>query len=150
MIRKIALGLLVVLGAIQFIRPARNVAAPGPNPNDLTALHPAPPAVKTILEKACYDCHSDTTRYPWYARVQPVAWWLDHHIADGKRHLNFSQFGKYPENRARKKLESILDEIQDRRMPLASYALIHRDAKLSPAEIKTLTDWVESISTAAE
>ena len=93
--RIIAYSIVIVLVGIQFIRPARNIAAPGPNPNDLTVLHPTPSAVKVILEKACYDCHSDTTRYPWYANVQPVAWWLDHHIKDGKRHLNFSQFGKF-------------------------------------------------------
>ena len=148
--RKIALVLLVVLIAIQFIRPARNLAAPGPNPNDLATLNPPPPAVKAILERACYDCHSDNTRYPWYANIQPVAWWLDHHITDGKRHLNFSQFGKYNAKRFGQKLEQIVDETRDGGMPLWSYTLIHRDAKLTDVEIKALADWVATIPHQAE
>ena len=143
--RIVACGFVVVLVGIQFIRPARNLAAPGPNPNDLTALHPVPPAVKAILERSCYDCHSDNTRYPWYANIQPVAWWLDHHITDGKRHLNFSQFAKYNAKRAGKKLEQILDETRDGGMPLPSYTLIHRDAKLTAAEVKALEAWVKFV-----
>ncbi|MBS0632132.1 MAG: heme-binding domain-containing protein [Verrucomicrobia bacterium] len=143
---KLSAGVLAVAFiAIQFIHPAPNVAPPGPQPNDLATLHAAPPAVRTILAKACYDCHSDTTRYPWYASVQPVAWWLDHHISEGKSALNFSQFGAYSEKRAARKLEEILDELHERGMPLRSYTLIHRDAQLSDAEVKTLTDWIESI-----
>ncbi len=140
-----ACGLAVLFIAIQFIRPARNIAPPGPTPHDLTVLHPAPPAVQVILAKACYDCHSDTTRYPWYANVQPVAWWLDDHIKEGKAALNFSQFGSYSEKKAARKLDQILDELREHDMPLRSYTLIHRDARLTDAEVKTLTDWIESI-----
>jgi len=143
--RLLAYSVVVILVGIQFIRPTRNLAAPGPNPNDITALHPTPPAVQVLLARACYDCHSDNTRYPWYTAIQPVAWWLNHHITDGKRHLNFSQFAKYPAKRAGKKLEQILDETRDGGMPLWSYTLIHRDAKLTDAEVKALASWVESI-----
>ena len=138
-------SIVVILVGIQFIRPAQNIAAPGPTPNDLSVLHPPPAAVTALLARACNDCHTDTTRYPWYADIQPVAWWLNHHIVDGKRHLNFSQFGKYPAKRAKKKLEAIIDETREGGMPLTSYTLIHRDAKLTDADVKALADWVRSI-----
>src|SRR6267142_1784670 len=99
MIKKILPGLALLLVAIQFYRPARNLSA-APGPNDINVKHPLPPAVKTLLANACYDCHSNNTRYPWYADVQPIAWWLGRHIDEGKRHLNFSEFGRYPPKRA--------------------------------------------------
>jgi len=145
--KKILLGVLVVLVAIQFIRPAKNLGAAEPGPNDITVLHPTPPAVKAILARACYDCHSDRTRYPWYAEVQPVGWWLARHVKQGKRHLNFSQFGAYPGMRAARKLTQLMEETKDEGMPLPSYTWIHRDAELTNGEVATLADWAESVRT---
>ena len=90
---------------------------------------------------ACYDCHSNTTRYPWYANIQPVGWWLASHVNDGKQHLNFSEFAAYSPKRAAKKFDQIIDEVTDREMPLASYKLGHPDARLTNAQSKLLTDW---------
>lgn len=143
--KKIGLALLLLLIGIQFIRPAKNLSAANPGPNDITVVHPTSPEVKAILAKACYDCHSDNTRYPWYSNVQPVAWWLGDHVKDGKRHLNFSQFGTYAAKRAGKKMQLVVDQIKDSEMPLPSYTLLHRDAKLSPAEITALTAWADSV-----
>jgi hypothetical protein len=142
--KKILLGLAAVAVGIQFVRPARNDAPPGPD--DLAALYPPPPAVKQLLESACYDCHSNRTRYPWYAQVQPVGWWLARHVDDAKRELNLSEFAAYSESRRAKKLLAISDEVTDRSMPLKSYTWIHRDAKLTDAQIKTLADWAESLA----
>lgn len=141
---KILLGLGVALVAIQFIRPGRNDSSAGPD--DLAAKYPPPPAVKLLLETACYDCHSNRTRYPWYAQVQPVGWWLAEHIADAKRQLNFSEFTAYDEHRQAKKLLSISDEVTDRSMPLKSYTWVHGDAKLTDAQIKLLADWAEALA----
>ena len=144
---KILLGLAAIFLVLQAFRPAKNLspAAPFSGKNDITALHPTPVAVKTILERSCYDCHSDNTRYPWYAEIQPVGWWLQWHINDGRRHLNFAQFAKYPTKRAGKKMDEVIDETRDRGMPLPSYTLIHRGAKLTDAEIAALADWAESV-----
>lgn len=142
---KILLGLVVILLAIQFIRPAKNLGPAEPGPHDLTNLYATPPEVKAILAKACYDCHSDHTRYPWYAEVQPVGWWLANHIKDGKRHLNFSQFSSYSANRADHKLGGAIREVRDDDMPLSSYTWIHRDADLTEAEATILTDWFASV-----
>jgi len=144
LLKKIILGLVVFFVAIQFIRPAKNIAA-RPSENDITDHYPTPPAVKQLLAVACYDCHSDTTRYPWYADVQPVGWWLSSHVNDGKKHLNFSEFATYSPKRAASKLDFMIDEVTDHDMPLLSYRLGHPDARLTPAQIKLLTDWADSV-----
>jgi hypothetical protein len=140
MLRKIALGLVIVLVAAQFYRPARNLSA-GPGPNDITAKHPVPANVQAILDRACMDCHSNNTRYPWYAEVQPVRWWLDRHIVDGKRHLNFSEYGAYNLKRATRKAEEIGSEVKEHKMPLPSYTWVHPEARLTSDEMRLLADW---------
>jgi hypothetical protein len=142
---KILLGLAVAFLAIQTIRPARNVSATAPftGKDELPVLYPPSPEVRQMLATSCYDCHSNQTHYPWYAEIQPVGWWLANHIKDGRRHLNFSEFGTYPRKRQLKKLEEIGDEVRDHAMPLSSYTLVHRDAKLTAAQITALARWAE-------
>lgn len=142
--KKVALGFGLGLVAIQFIRPAKNNSAAGPD--DLAATYPPPPAVQHLLEASCYDCHSNRTRYPWYTQVQPVGWWLAEHINEAKHQLNFSEFAAYDEHRQAKKLLAISDEVTDRSMPLKSYTWIHRDAKLTDDQIKLLADWAETLA----
>jgi len=143
--QKILLVLVLLFGAIQFVRPHPNTAA-GLGPNDIAAKYQIPPDVQTVLQKACYDCHSNNTRYPWYAQVQPVGWWLANHISEGKRHLNFSEFLAYDAKRAPKKLKKAADELTEHDMPLTSYTLIHRDARLTPAETKLVADWADALA----
>ena len=144
MLKKIFLGLLVVMIGIQFIRPEKNVS-PVPGKNDLLVLHPAPAEVKQILTVGCYDCHSDNTRYPWYSEVQPFAWWIANHVRDGKRELNLSSFGNLSPKRKANRLEEMVDLIASRKMPLPSYTLVHRDAKFTDAQTKQLNDWLEAL-----
>lgn len=142
MLKKILFAFGLVLIAIQFIRPAKNLSAT-PSLHDLTVVQPTPPEVKQLLSVACYDCHSNNTRYPWYAEIQPLGWWLASHVRDGKAELNFSEFGTYPAKKAARKLELAIDEIDGRKMPLPSYRLSHGDARLSDAQIKLLSDWFD-------
>jgi hypothetical protein len=143
---KILLALAVLLGAIQAIRPAKNLSAAEPftGKNEITVLHPASPEVRQILAASCYDCHSNTTHYPWYAEVQPVGWWLAKHVKDGRRHLNFSEFGTYTTKRQMKKLEEVCDEVKDHGMPLKSYTLVHDDARLTAPQAAALIQWAEA------
>ena len=143
MIKKILLGLAVAVIAIQFVRPAKNLS-PAVGPNDITAMVAVPAEVQRVLARACYDCHSDNTRYPWYAQVQPVGWWLASHIHDGKRHLNFSEFGAYDAKIAARKLRGVARTVNSGFMPLHSYTWIHRDAILTSAEKKLVADWAEA------
>lgn len=138
--KKILVGLLLVLVAIQLIKPKQNRSAEA-QINDIAVTMNVPDEVNIILRKACYDCHSNTTNYPWYANLQPVAWWLDHHIEEGKNELNFSEFGGYKAKRKIKKFNEIATEVTEGEMPLDSYTWIHKDAKLSKEEANTLINW---------
>lgn len=134
--------LLVALIAIQFVHPALNRSTTA-SPHDIATKYPVPTEVAGLLRRACYDCHSNNTHYPWYAAVQPVGWWLTSHVNDGKRHLDFSEFATYPTKRARSKFGEVADEVDQRSMPLKSYTWMHPEARLTPAEIKLLVDWAE-------
>jgi hypothetical protein len=143
MIKKLLLGLALLFLALQFVRPAKNLS-PVPGPQDITIKVAVPAEVQRVFTKACYDCHSDHTRYPWYAEVQPVSGWLASHIQDGKERLNFSEFGAYNAKTADRRLKQIAREVDDGSMPLPSYTWIHRDAILTTAEIKLIDNWVDA------
>ena len=145
LVKKLFLGSTAVFVVLQFIRPEKNVSAEPPDKDDFIVRLEPPPEVKKMLQVACYDCHSDNTRYPWYAEIQPGGWWLKQHIDDGKRELTFSSFGAYSAKKQAKKLSAIVDEIGGRTMPLKSYTWIHRDAIFTDAQLKTLTTWLEGV-----
>ncbi|GAB2550448.1 heme-binding domain-containing protein [Spirosoma aerophilum] len=138
------LALLAVFVLIQFIRPEKNEST-GVSANDITAKYAVPAAVQATLKRSCYDCHSNNTTYPWYDRIQPVAWWLNHHIDEGKRELNFSEFASYSPKKADHKLEEIGEAVTDGWMPLGSYLWIHTDAKLKPEEARQIADWASQL-----
>jgi hypothetical protein len=138
------LTLLILFVLVQFYpRPPKNVDLSA-SPNDISVTNKTTLGVQNILKKSCYDCHSNNTTYPWYASIQPVAWWLGNHITEGKKHLNFSEFGTYSLSQKYKKLEETIHEVENGDMPLTSYTLIHTDAKLGAAEKKTLLDWANA------
>ena len=142
--KKILLLVIAILVLIQFIRPTKNISADAFQA-DISKVYNVPGDVSDILKKACNDCHSNNTRYPWYAEIQPVAWWLNDHIEEGKEELNFSEFTTYRPARQYRKLEEIKKQIDEGEMPLSSYTLIHTDAKLTDAEKQTLINWSEGI-----
>lgn len=142
--KKILLGLVLVFAALQFVRPPKNLSAAPAGPDDFLQRHKASAEVRQLFAVACYDCHSDHTRYPWYAEIQPLGWWLADHVKDGKAELNLSVFGKYSTRRQGQAIDAMVDVLSDRSMPLKSYTLTHRDAKLTDAQTKTLIDWLET------
>jgi len=142
--KRILIALLIIFIAIQFIRPAKN-RSEGISANDISTKYPVPDSVQAILKVACYDCHSNNTRYPWYAEIQPVAWWLDNHIKDGKRGLNFSEFTSYRIKKQFHRLDDINKQVKKNEMPLSSYTLIHTDAKLTEGQKLAIAAWATSI-----
>jgi hypothetical protein len=140
-------AILIFLGfiIIQFFRP--DFTNPPVNQAEtLQAAVGVPENVQAILTRSCADCHSHETRYPWYSKIQPSAWFLEDHIREGRREMNFSIWKTYEPNRQRRKLSEMCEEVKAGLMPLPSYLWIHRAAKLSDAEIKTLCDWAETES----
>lgn len=132
----VVVGLIV----IQFFRIDKTNAAIVQS-DTLEAAVTVPDDVQVILTRSCYDCHSNKTVYPWYTSFQPIGWFLQNHINDGKRELNFSQFNTYSGKKKIKRLEDVCEQVEKKEMPLPSYLWIHRDAALSDSEIKALCDW---------
>ncbi|HUR09997.1 MAG TPA: heme-binding domain-containing protein [Flavitalea sp.] len=149
--RKWWIYLLVLLVVIQFIRPERNVATAALNADkNITAVYEVPQPVRDILKTSCNDCHSNTTIYPWYTNVQPVGWWLQWHVNEGKQHLNFDEFGSSSLRRQYHQLEETADQVNHDEMPLSSYLIIHKDAALSAAQKDQLIQWTQSIRKSME
>jgi len=144
MFSKILLVLLVILIIIQFVHPSRNISK-AEQSNNIAASYQVPDSVKRILEKACMDCHSNNTRYLWYFKIQPVDWWLTHHIDEGKGELNLDEFTNKPIRYQYNKLEEAEKQVKEGEMPIDSYTWIHKDAILSDQEKSTFINWAESI-----
>lgn len=144
MFRKIMYVLLAAFIVIQFIHPAKNTSK-GLQPNTIGNNYAIPADVKTILGKACNDCHSNNTRYPWYAKIQPVDWWLNKHVVDGKKDLNFDEFTNRAPRYQYHKMEEVIEMVKEREMPLKSYTWTHKDARLNSNEREMLTGWAQSV-----
>ncbi len=143
MIKKILLSLAILVVIIQFIRPAKNLS--GDTSMDISTLYHVPDDVKAILQRSCADCHSNKTEYPWYAEVQPVEWWLNDHIVDGRRHLNLNNFTTLRPAVQKKKMEECIEQIKKDEMPLNSYLWIHKDAQLNETDKRTLYAWCNQV-----
>ena len=135
--------LLLVFGLLQFIpRPEKNISSAVKN--GIEHLYPMPGSISLILKNTCYDCHSNNTDYPWYSKIQPVAWFLNRHIVAGKAALNFDDFGTYSKRRQQSKLKAITSQVNDGDMPLTSYKLMHGRARLSELEKEQIINWTKS------
>ena len=138
---KIAVLLIIVVFVVlQFFRPSftnPQIIAGQPIEDSLAV----PAEVQMVLSRSCNDCHSNKTLYPWYSQVSPFSWFLAGHIEDGRRELNFSEWGTYSENKKARKLEEICEMVEAGGMPLPSYLWIHRDAALSEEQKRLFCDW---------
>lgn len=142
--KKLLLVLLIIFLLLQLIPREKNISATA-SATDIHTAYSVPADVDAILKKACNDCHTDNTRYPWYNNVQPVAWWLAGHVKDGKRHLNFSTFTSMKVAVQDHKLEEIIEQVETKEMPLKSYTWAHADARLTDAERATLVNWAKKL-----
>lgn len=142
--KKILLGLAAILILIQFFHPEKNES--NDKTHDISTKYAVPVQVNHLLEVACNDCHSNKTTYPWYSQIQPVAWWMNHHVEDGKRHLNFSTFASLPIAVQNHKFEETIEMVKEKEMPLASYTFLglHKEANLSDEERTMIIDWAKA------
>ena len=143
-LKTIAWILLITLVIIQFIHPKRN-KADGEQPNQIAKVYAVPEDVHSILAKACLDCHSNNTRYPWYCNFQPVDWWMDDHIRKGKKELNLDEFTNRSLRFQYNKIGEVVKQVKEGEMPLNSYTWMHKDAKLTMDEKTKLMNWAGAI-----
>ena len=134
-------ALVAVFALLQLTNPARTnpPVAPG---GDISATNPPPPQIAALLHAACYDCHSDETRWPWYSHVAPVSWLLASDVNEGRRHMNLSDWPQDSE-RAARKLERMSEELDYKEMPPAKYTLLHPEARLTADQREQLIHWAD-------
>ena len=137
----IFVALVVAFGLLQLTNPPRTNP---PVVSDLMAKNAPPPQVAAMLHAACYDCHSSETKWPWYSRVAPMSWLIANDVNDGRKNLNLSDWPNDNPTRAAKRLEDMSEEIGYGEMPPKKYTAIHTDARLTPSQLKELTDWLDS------
>lgn len=139
--RTVAYVALSAIGAAILL--AQLIAVPRTNPPSDSGLE-APANVAEILHRACYDCHSNATRWPWYSAIAPVSWIVAHHVAAGRRQLNFSEWRSYLPRTRRHKLQWMERALREERMPPWSYRIAHPEARLNDADRTALLNWIES------
>ena len=140
--KKIILAIGIIFIAIQLIRPSHNENGQAIS-DDISKAVMVPYSIQSILKNSCYDCHSNNTRYPWYSNIQPVYWFMSNDINKGKKELNFDEFGSYSARRQLSKLNEIENAITEEIMPLPSYLLMHKTARLSAIEKTMLVKWAQ-------
>ncbi|MGJ8732176.1 MAG: heme-binding domain-containing protein [Cellulophaga sp.] len=143
LLKKILLALLVILIAMQFYRPEKNSSEADLKTAFLTETNPSK-EVQKILATSCYDCHSNTTAYPWYNNIAPVSYWLSDHVKDGKKHLNFSEWENYSIKKKDHKLDEVLETVESGEMPLKEYTWTHTEANLTEEQKQALINWVKN------
>jgi len=138
-----AVCLALLCAAAQFVRPAR--VNPPVAPGRALEHHVAvPPEVAEVLGRSCADCHSHQTAWPWYSQVAPASWFVIDHVNHGRRHLNFSDWARYEPGEAADLLRQICRMTRAGSMPLDSYTLLHRRARLTPGDVQTLCLWADA------
>lgn len=134
---KIALIVVLIFAVMQLFNP--EVIYKEVNPEtDFISMVEASDEVKIMIKSTCYDCHSNQPKYPWYAKVAPVSWWINDHMEHGMEHLNFSEWANYSAEKKAHKMEECYEEIDEDEMPLYSYTIMHGNAQYSDEEKQKL------------
>lgn len=135
----LAMALVAIFVLAQAIRPARTNPAIDPA---MTLQTPA--EVSAILTRACADCHSSETRWPWYTQVAPASWYIIHDVNEGRGELSLSEWGRYTPQRKERKLQEICAELNEGAMPPVAYTWMHREATLTEADRLAVCAWATS------
>ena len=143
--RRVRWALTVILACligVQFVRADRTNPPAAPAASLVPAM---PPAVAAILNRSCRDCHSNETQWPWYSHVAPVSWLVAWDVHQGRDHFNYSEWTAYSADDQDKLLNGVCSLTRRHRMPLPSYLRVHRGAKLSDDDVKTLCAWSDKM-----
>jgi len=137
-----AIVVVLIVVALQFSTPA-HTNPPVDTAQTLAGTTSVPPEVSALFARSCNDCHSNTTNWRWYTYVAPVSWFTVGHVNEGREELNLSEWGRYNKRRKETRLNAICAQVRSGAMPLASYAFVHREVKLSPDEVNMICAWSE-------
>jgi len=143
-LKRILYILIIVFVGIQFVPTKQNKSIKVLETDVSKTLY-VPFNVQEIFKRSCYDCHSNNTVYPWYNKIQPISFLMENHIKNGKKELNFSDFGAYSKRKQKSKLKAIYNQIKDNEMPLFSYTIIHRNAVLSKEDKILIKQWTTKL-----
>ena len=133
-VRTLALGAAALFAAIQLVPVERT------NP-PVSAAAPLPKDVETALRRACFDCHSHETKWPWYSRVAPVSWLVAHDVREGREHLNFSTFDEAASREKIERWKATWRQVEEGRMAPWYYLPVHEDAELTDTERRRVRIW---------
>lgn len=142
MIKKILLALVAILVIMQFFGIDKTNPPVDPS-QDFLQSRAVSGEMATLIRTACYDCHSNTTKYPWYTSVAPVSWWINGHITEAREHLNFSEFATYSEDDREHLMKECTEVLREKEMPMLSYMLVHWNAWISEEERESLAEFFE-------
>jgi hypothetical protein len=143
-VKKVILSLALFLIFIQMIQPKRTNPSVSPS-KSLSAHVAVPEAVRSALMRACGDCHSNRTVWPWYGQVAPFSWVVTDDVNQGRRHMNFDNWEALESpKQANDRLIDICSEIKQKGMPPFSYRLLHKDKELKTEQIKSICEWSNS------
>ena len=143
MLKKIGIGLVIILVLMQFKQIHKTNPEYVESEDFITITQPSK-EVATLIKAACYDCHSHQVKFPWYSNIAPISWMVEHHIEEGREHLNFSKWASYDAKKADHKLEECIEEIEEGKMPMKSYVVMHSEAKFSKEQQKLLIDFFKN------
>ena len=138
--KKIFIAIPLLLLIIQLFR-IDQTNPPVEFEKDIITITKADDKIVTMLKEACYDCHSNETKYPWYSNIAPISWLVADHRNEARHHLNFSIWGEYSQKRKDHKLEECIEMVQEGEMPMDSYTWFHPEAKLTEDQKQFLLEW---------
>jgi hypothetical protein len=130
-------GAMILVAALIAAQAIRINKTNPPAQADLSA----DPAVKSLIKRACYNCHSNETVWPWYSNVAPVSWLIGSDVNEGRRKVNFSEWGNCSTDIQNSRLREIAEELEEGGMPPWYYSIMHRVSRLSPEERRQITNW---------
>ena len=138
--RWILAAVVVLLLVIQVLRPSK-MNPPIDAKGDITASVEVPSHVVAIFGRACNDCHSNDTVWPWYSNIAPISWLITHDVNEGRREMNFSEWSAYDAEKTGKLRKKMCEEVSEGEMPGFVYTLMHPKAKLTNAEVQEVCRW---------
>lgn len=147
--KRILYALLIIFALMQLFQPDRNISSEN-SKAELANHYNVPDTVEKLLNNICYDCHSNNSDYPWFANIQPAGWYIQDRINEGKKHLNFSEFGNLTKDEATKKLQKIADVMNENKMPLWSYKKYNKDAVITSSQRQAFARWALSLKDAIQ